>query len=360
LNRGGQLAPDPLTTAGVLLAQASRLATRPAVVIHRDGRWGSVSWSEVGEHVLRIACGLVEAGVQAGDRVLLLSENRVEWLACDLGIQLAGGVTVPIHPSANPETAQAIAGSSAAFLAIASGEERAARLHLTDALGRILRMDGEVARWLGAEIEERSLREVIRRQSRLGRNDTATIVFPRGGVGRPVEVVLTHLACVEMASRCVEAFGLGPSDRMLSIRSFADAAERLWGVLVPITAGATVWIARGAHVLDADVDAARPTVMSCGPLVLDRFRRRAEEAVAPPSRVRRPRLWHWLGDRPAPSSLRRHVGGGRLRFLVTGEAPLPSETAEFFRAIGLPVHQGVGAVDEHGFRGVAWPKRESS
>jgi long-chain acyl-CoA synthetase len=360
LNPGGQLAPDPLTTAGVLLAQTSRLPTRSAVVSHREGRWRSVSWSELREQVLRVACGLVGAGVEAGDRVLLLSENRVEWLACDLGIQVAGAVTVPVHPSASPDAAQAIAASSGAFLAIASGEERAARLHLTDALGRILRMDGEVARWLGALIEERLLREVARRLSRLGPNDAATIVFLGGDAGRPVHVVLTHLACVEMASRCVEAFDVGPSDSMLSIRSFADAAERLWGVLVPITSGATVWISRGAHVLDADVDTVRPTVMNCSPLVLEQFRRRAEDEVTRPSRPGRPRLWHRLADRRALSSLRRHVGGGRLRFLVTGDAPLPSDTAEFFRAIDLPVHEGVGAVDEHGFRAVAWPKRESS
>jgi long-chain acyl-CoA synthetase len=357
LNRGGRLAPDPLTTAGVLLAQTSRLPTRAAIVFHREGRWRSLSWSELREHVLRVACGLVGAGVEAGDRVLLLSENRVEWLACDLGIQLAGGVTVPIHPSAGPEAAQTIARSSGAFLAIASGEERAARLHLTDALGRILRMEGEVARWLRTQVEERSLLEVTRRTSLLGRNDVATIVSA-GDVGGPADVVLTHLACVEVARRCVEAFGIGPGDRMLSIRSCAAPAERLWGVLVPITAGATVWIARGAHVLDADVDAARPTVMNCSPLVLERFRRRAEKALARPAHLRRPR--HWFGDRLTRSSLRHRVGGGRLRLLVTDEALLPSDTAEFFRAAGLPVHQGIGAVDEHGFRAVAWPKQESS
>jgi long-chain acyl-CoA synthetase len=353
LNREGEPAADPLTTAGMFLAQASRLAAEPIAHHHRDDRWRDTSWAELREQALRVACGLVGAGMEAGDRALLLSENRVEWLACDLGIQLAGGVAVPIRHSAAPEAAQAIARSSQAFLAIASGEERAARLHLTDALGRILRMEGEVARWLGAGIEERPYREVIRRLSRLGADDAATIVV--AGTGAARDVLLSHGACVQMARRCVEAFDVGPRDVTLSVLSYADVAECLWGILVPIAAGATVWISRGAPFLDEDVDAARPTVMHCSPSLLERMRRRAEDPHGGPSR-----LGHWLADRIVLSSLRRHVGGGRLRFLVTGGEPLAPGTAEFFLAIGLPIHQGVGAVDEHGFRSVAWPNPGSA
>src|SRR5438874_10220436 len=125
---------DPLTVPGAFLAEVGRRAVRPLVHHHRGGRWEDVSWIEVREHALRIASGLVAAGVREGDRVVLLSENRVEWLSCDLGIQMAGAATVPIPPSTAPAVAQAIAGGTGAVMAIASGEEGAARLHLTDAL----------------------------------------------------------------------------------------------------------------------------------------------------------------------------------------------------------------------------------
>lgn len=354
MNRGGEVAAHPLTTAGLFLARASRLPAVPVVHHHRDGRWRAVSWAELRERALRVACGLVQAGIETGDRVLLLSENRLEWLACDLGIQLAGAVPVPIHPSAGPEAAQTIASSSAAFLAIASGEERAARLHLTDALGRILRVDGEVARWLGAEVEERTYEEVTRRLSRLGPGDAATIVSDSADAAAPRSVVLTHRACVEMARHCVDVFHVRPSDTVLSVQSFADVAERLWSLLVPAVAGAAVWMSRGAPFFDEDVRAARPTLMHCGPPVLERLRRAAEDRPGPG-----PRLPRWLADRLVLSSRRHRIGGGRLRFLVTGDGPLRPDLEEFFVAAGLPVHRGVGAVDEHGFRKVAWPNEKS-
>lgn len=369
---GSEPAPDPLTTAGLFLGQASRLGIRPVVHHHRDGRWQDISWIGLREDARRVACGLVVAGVQTGDRVLLLAENRVEWLACDLGIQMAGGATVPLHPSASPETAQAAARSTGAVLAIASGEERAATLYLTDALGRIVRLEGEVARWLRAPIEEQPYREVTRRLLRLDPDDVATIVFAGVDAAAPRGLVLTHRACVETARRCVEAFGIGPGDAGLSLVSYADASERLWGILVPIAAGGTIWISRGARFLAADVHVARPTLMHCTPSVLEGIWRRVGEPGGRPSRVGRPVVrfafaaarkgrvegragrWPWLrlwlADRLALSSLRRRTGGGRLRFLTTAGDPLRPDVAEFFLTLGLPVHGGAGALGEHGFR----------
>jgi long-chain acyl-CoA synthetase len=360
LNSGGS-APHPLTTPGVFLGQARLLTTRPFAHHHRDGRWQDISWIELEEHALRIASGLVAAGVDAGDRVLLLSGNRAEWLACDLGIQVAGAATVPVAPSASPEAAQAVARRSAAVLAIVSGDDPVARLHLTDTLGRIVRLDGEVARWLRSPFEGGSSDEVRRRLSALGPDDVATIDVP--AVAR-ASTVVSHGDLVDRARASVEEFGVGPTDRILSVLRCANASERLWGLFVPAAAGATVWLSRGLAHLAEDVQAARPTLLRCTPAVLATIQQRVEEdsrrwlgprrAVEPwaiaTGRERAtdgrpdPRLLlrHRVADAVVLASLRRQAGGGRLRLFVAGDEPLPAAVSEFFPAIGLPVRRDRG------------------
>jgi len=97
--------------------------------------------------VLAVASALLELGVKPGDSVVLMSENRVEWIYCDLAIQSVGAVTVPIYPSSPPELAQKIAADSGAMLAIASGVKLAGRLNTTAQLRLIVRIDTEVAQW---------------------------------------------------------------------------------------------------------------------------------------------------------------------------------------------------------------------
>jgi len=346
---------------GVFLAQARLQATRPFVHHHRDGRWQEVSWIELREYGLRIASGLLDAGVEVGDRVLVLSENRLEWLACELGIQMAGAVTVAVRPSASPEAAQAIARRSGVVLAVVSGEELAGGLHLTDVLGRIVRVDGEVARWLRAPFAGSSSEEVRRRLIGLGPDDVATVDFPQG---TSPGVAVTHRDLVQQARGCIETHGIGRTDRVLFFLRCANVSERLWGLLVPAGAGATVWLARGIPHLDEDVQAARPTLIRCTPAVLAAIRHGAEEerrrwsgprrgaaawAIAT-GRERagepRPHLWlrlrHRLADRLVLSALRRRAGGGRLRRFAIGETSLPAAVEDYFRAIGLPVRRGCG------------------
>ena len=347
------------TTAGLFLQQAGRLASRPLVHYHRLGRWHDLSWIEMREHALRIASGLVAAGVEVGDRVVVLAENRVEWLACQLGLQLAGAVMVPIDPAVGAPTARSIAGTSGAVLAIVSGEALAARLHLTDTLGQIVRMDGEVARWLGTACGGRPYEEVRRRLSALGPGDGATMAFTTGAGGPPRGEVITHGRCVEVVERGVLMLGAGAADGLLLVLPFAAAHG---SALVAIAAGATVWVSRGPGLVVDDIRAARPTIVLAGARVLESIRDSAVEEVCGRSSLRRTVLaraiamgreraaerhagaWTWLRhlpvDRLVLASVLRRAGGGRLRLLVSDGGELRGEVGEFFQAVGVPVRQG--------------------
>ncbi|HMC36629.1 MAG TPA: AMP-binding protein, partial [Actinomycetota bacterium] len=135
------------TTVGVFFRHAAKYGDR-ALIHHRIGdAWSVKSWNAMRQDVLSVASALIEAGVKSGDSVIVMSENRVEWLICDFGIQAAGAVTVPIYPNTPPEVARTIAEDSLAVLAIVSDSQLAAKLPAGGSLQQVVLMDREVHAW---------------------------------------------------------------------------------------------------------------------------------------------------------------------------------------------------------------------
>src|SRR2546423_6368522 len=120
---------DERTTIGQFFRQANRLADRTLLRYHDGEGWRGVSWTGMADLVLRVAARLVQEGVRAGDRVVIMAENRLEWLYCDFAIQAAGAVTVPIYPSTPAGTAQAIVDDAGARVAFVD-DELAVRLRV--------------------------------------------------------------------------------------------------------------------------------------------------------------------------------------------------------------------------------------
>lgn len=341
--------PSPTTVAG-FLDQAARLAGRPMVHCSQEGAWPGFTWRQARDRALRIACGLVSAGVAPGERVVVLSEDRPDAVCVQLAVQMAGAVPTVIAPTARAGVAQAIAGDCGAVLAVASGEALASRLHLTVSLGRIIRLDGEVARWSRAELEKASYAEVISRLRRLDPGGVATLGHLQAD---DALVPLTHRRLVGAAQRLAGALGMGAADRVLAVLPPEQVIERVLVVTVAIAAGATLWLARPVDVPSADVGTLQPTVLLAVPRLLrelgDRARRQA--AGHPLVRWRLDRAIQmrsrelseaWSGCRPgivdrlALAGVRRRVGGRRLHVILTPERAGPEADA-FLRAIRLPV-----------------------
>ena len=216
--------PDRTTTAS-FYRQAARFGDRP-VVYHHDGKgWQPVSWHEMAEQARRLAARLVEEGVEPGDRVLLMSENCVEWLYADLGIQSAGAITVPIYPSSPAKQAQAIASNSGAVVGIVGNKATAERLPVGKPLRKVVWIEDELASWLRKKPAEETEAEVDRRLHGLKPEDLATVVYTSGTTGEPKGVMLTHSAFSDMAVSCLEIFSLGEDDVALSFLPFASNAQ---------------------------------------------------------------------------------------------------------------------------------------
>jgi long-chain acyl-CoA synthetase len=193
-------------------------------------------------------------------------------------------------------------------------------------------------------------------------DDLATLVYTSGTTGLPKGVMLPHRSFVDMARSCLEVFDIGPDDESLSFLPYSHVFERINGVFVGLAAGGSAWIARGIPKLVDDLQECRPTVMVAVPRVYEKMHQQVMAIVReqPPHRRaifrwavdqgrRRMRgrraLLYPLADRVVLSAIRRRLTGGRLRFFVSGGAPLSAEVESFFWAIGVKILNGWGMTE---------------
>ncbi len=351
---------------GIFLRQVARNGARP-VLHHHDGQgWQAVSWKRLGELALRVAAGLVAAGVERGDRVILMSENRLEWIYCDQGIQLAGAVTVPVYPSSTPDTVAKVVANSEAVLAIASGEKLAGKLDVGGSLREVVRMDTDLERWTAPEPTADRLDAVFERLQAISPDDVATIIYTSGTTGDPKGVVLKQRAFADMADSCLQVFDIGAGDVSLSFLPYSHVLERTNSLVVGLAAGGEMYIARGVDKLPEDLQEVRPTIMVGVPRIYEKFHAAVLDLVRQAPGYRQAlfnwalgvgrrihlggaspldRLQHPLAERLVLGKLRTRLTGGRLRFFVTGGAPLNEEVEAFFWSLGVKILQGWGMTE---------------
>ena len=350
---------DERTIPGVFFRQAHKSADRVVFRHFCDGRWQPVTWAEMRESSVRVACALIKAGVQAGERVILMAHNSLEWLICDIGIQTAGAVTVPVYANNPPDVSRKIAASSGAVLAIVGEGKPSTAFEQTQTLRQIVRLEDDVAAWLAQEPAADAVAEVARRTQSVGADDVNTIIYTSGTTGEPKGVTLLHRNFVDMVHAYLEVFPIGPDDESLSFIPYAHIFERQAGIFTGMVAGSSAWLSRGMDRLADDLAEARPTIMCSVPRMYEKVHERVLAGVEKlPAWKRALFNWavrvgrsgkggpqHWLAEKLVLADLRRRLTGGRLRFFVSGGAPLASEVESFFWAIGIKILQGYGLTE---------------
>jgi len=359
-------AAEPETIPGVFFNQARRHGDSTYLHFFRGDEWRTLSWAETAERALRVASALLNAGLRPGEHVVLMSPNCPEWLYCDLGILAAGGVTVPIYPSVLPKVAGYIAEDCEVRIAIVSGDEMSAKLSGHVYADSIFTMDEDVARWTGSEPPEEIRAKVAARLVALDPLQVATVVYTSGTTGDPKGVELTHRHFIEIAKSALQVFQIGPSDELLSYLPYSHVLERVDGIFIETMAGCSFWLARSLDTLVEDIHVARPTIMLGVPRVFEKVYEAVHDQVNTQPVYKRAifrwalgvgaaRLHHtpgpWLrfrvrvADRLVLRPLRERLTGGRLRFFISGGAPLNEKVEEFFWAIGVKILQGWGLTE---------------
>lgn len=368
----------------LFLKRADQKRGKPFLGAKRGGAWRTMSWEEVADQVCLLAENLRGLGLEGGDRVALVSENRPEWCIADLAIMAAGCITVPAYTTNTERDHAHILDNSGARAVIVSTEKLSAPLipaiMRTGSAEHIIPIDG-IRQHQGGNLQCHPWAKMIEgdaaaarnaveaRIAAIGRGDTACIIYTSGTGGAPRGVLQHHgaILCnvVGAAEILKQDFGIDDDERFLSFLPLSHAYEHSGGQFLPIGAGAQIYYSEGLEKLASNIEETSPTIMVVVPRLFEVLRARIVKqiekqgglaqrlmdtalAVGERRAAGAPQFGDGVRDFVVDKLLRPKIRarfGGRLKAMVSGGAPLNPEVGNFFSAMGLTVLQGYGQTE---------------
>jgi long-chain acyl-CoA synthetase len=374
----------PQTLTALFFDAMDRDRNRAVVVrAKRSGAWIEISGRDLLDQVQDFSLGLRTLGLEPGDRVALVSENRPEWAITDYACLAARCADVPIYPTLPAVQIEYMLRDSGAVAVCVSTKAQLAKIQQVreglPALRWVIAFDpgleGDgVLSLAQVQAEGRAARDRHPRWRELALavtpDDLATIIYTSGTTGDPKGVMLTHGNIASNVVASLERLSIRPDDESLSFLPLSHIFERTAGHYVMLHAGVLINYARSVESVSNDILERHPTVVTSVPRLFEKIYSRVVDAVASGSPTRR-RLFNWARDvgnqwsdirlsgRPMPpllalqhaiadrlvfARLRERVGG-RVRYFVSGGAPLNPEVARFFHAAGLAILEGYGLTE---------------
>jgi long-chain acyl-CoA synthetase len=366
----------------LFLTRAEEKGDAPFLWAKRDGAWQPISWKEAARQVAALSASLQRIGLQPGDRVALVSENRPEWLIADLGIMAAGCVTVPTYTTNTTRDHAHILGNSGARAVIVSNQKLARNLVpavLTSAAcHHVIGIEdiraGQVPDWVNVhhwaeltagDADVEGLRE---RENKVGRDALACIIYTSGTGGAPRGVQQHHGAILCNLEACTDIissdFGWG-DEVFLSFLPASHAYEHTGGQHFPVALGAQIYYAESLERLASNIEEVHPTIMVVVPRLFEMLRARIIKSIegqggfakyllhralkiGADKYERRLKPWDLPMDGILALTLRRKIRekvGGRVKAWVSGGAPLNPEVGIFFQSLGITFLQGYGQTE---------------
>ena len=367
------------TTGNLTDDVVRRAAEAPSAVsfsVRRGETWDDVTAAQFLADVRSVAKGLVASGVQAGDRVALLSRTRYEWTLLDYAIWFAGAVTVPIYETSSVEQIAWILEDSGAVAVVAESavhgdrvREAAEGRDWAGALAHVWLLDGGAVADLaetGASLDDEAVEQ---RRTAVTPDSPATLIYTSGTTGRPKGCVLTHGNFMfELGSALADLPELfdGEDASTLLFLPLAHVFARIIQVGA-VKAGVRLGHSADIKTLVADLGEFRPSFILAVPRVFEKvfntasqraavdgrgaiFDRAANTAIAYSRSLDRGRTGpllrarHLLFDRLVYAKLRAALGG-RCAYAVSGGAPLGERLGHFYRGIGVSILEGYGLTE---------------
>ena len=366
----------------MFLTRAREKGDAPFLWAKREEQWTPISWSDAERQVIAFATSLRRIGLDAGDRVMLVSENRPEWLIADLGIMAAGCVTVPTYTTNTTRDHAHVLGNSGAKAVIVSSQKLAKTLVpavlFESNCRHIIGIDdihtgqasdaAQVHRWSELVAGEGDRHIVEKRVHATKREDLACIIYTSGTGGAPRGVMQHHGAILHNIAGATDIissdFGWG-DEVFLSFLPASHALEHTGGQLFPIGLGAQIYYAESLEKLGANIEETRPTIMIVVPRLFEMLRTRILKGMETSGAVSkyllkraleigkakyegRLRPWDLPVDRLLELTVRRKLRarvGGRTKAWVSGGAPLNPDVGIFFQSLGITFLQGYGQTE---------------
>jgi long-chain acyl-CoA synthetase len=382
--------PPGSTIVDIFWRNASRYGPRPALRRKVGEGWEVTTWDAYAEKVRHVAGGLIRLGLAPGERVGVLSANRLEWHLADLGVLAAGGVTVPVYPTnASSQVAYVLGHSGCRFLFVEDLDQLAKVLLRRDELPDLQRifvfdrgegLDHDLVGDLG-DLDALSTEELAEHPSVLDdraraihTDDLATIVYTSGTTGRPKGAMLTHGNIAANIDNITSVVPVGPDDRFLSFLPLSHIAERTVSDFGEVLAGGETWFAESLAAVQEDLQECRPTIFFAVPRVWEKFREGVREKVEHANRAQRVLAERYLhlaarkggvtGAGPVLSmieaaqyraldavigrTIRAGLGLDKARYLVSAAAPVHPDLLRWFHGLGLPVAEVYGQTENCG------------
>jgi long-chain acyl-CoA synthetase len=380
------------TIPGLFFHRAACQARKVALRRKRFGVWQPITWAGYEAQVRLVANALLALGVQRGDRVAVIGENRPEWAYADLGIQTLGAATTVIYTTSSPEQIHYILDHAGCRVFIVEGEEQLDKTleirHRLPELRYVVVMDPEglrafrdpmVLEWeqflsLGADHGRSHPRAVEARASQIRPDDMAVLVYTSGTTGPPKGVVLTHRNIIMATGVIHEGNPMFPEDELLSYLPLSHVAERQFSIFLALRWGYTVNFIENTDTVMQNLTEVAPTVVFGVPRIWEKLfsavTLRVKEndvvkrgAYAIAIRLSHERMTRRFSGRPVPAwlaaavraadaavllPLRRRLGLHRVRIAYSAGAPIAPDMLRYFWALGVPLREIYGQTEDAG------------
>ncbi|MEV5323917.1 long-chain fatty acid--CoA ligase [Nonomuraea sp. NPDC052634] len=356
-----------------------RIAATPDAEAYRvpsDDGWVSLSWREVGDRVRGLALGLAKLGSGPGARVSILCSTRLEWILCDLAVLATGAATTTIYPSNTAAESAFIISDSGSTIVIAENDDQVAKLESVrkelPGVSHVIVIDGTPSDdgWVipldSVPADEGDYDAMV---DAIAQDDLATLIYTSGTTGRPKGVELTHDNWLYTADAVREINLISPSDLHFLWLPLSHSFGKLLEVVM-IGQGVPTAIDGRLDKIAENLGVLRPTFMAAAPRIFEKIHntvvanmrnegglklrifewarktgirvvRARQRGVPVPITTR---IEYALADRLVFAKLRERFGG-RIRYFISGAAPLSQDIAEFFDAAGLTILEGYGLTE---------------
>jgi len=370
--------------------QVNRLGDRVALRRKDYGIWNRVSWTEYGKEVREVAAGLLALGLEKGERVAILGDNRPEWLICHLGAMTAGGATCGVYPTSAAEQVAYVVGHSEAKVLFVENEEqvdkvlqimdelKVAQVVVWDPKGlwgfsheKMIFFDEFLAK--GREHLQQYPDAVSTRLKAIDLDDTAMIIYTSGTTGPPKGAMLSHKNILKLTDSFVDANPFYETDELLSYLPLAHIYENLISTFGAVEAGSTVNFVESMDTLAQNLREVSPTIFCSVPRIWEKFASMVYIRMSDSTPVKRAlyKLAVGVGLRYVRTKkgsrerlqwgalywplyglvlyhLKRQLGFERVRYAVCGAAPASPELFEYYNALGIPLREGYGQTESTG------------
>jgi long-chain acyl-CoA synthetase len=374
------MADREATISQVFEARAHKYGAR-AFLKDKPGKvWTDHSWTEISDAAGKLRAGLLSLGVRPGDRVAILSDNCPEWIVVDQAILGLGAIVVPLYTTSGlEETAHVISDSGAKIVAAKGPEMIKKILGLASSIPEVTAIvamdhgaqsapaaDATPAIITMASVSGDAPAAIVEGRS----DDLATIIYTSGTTGTPKGVMLSHGNILANCEDSLAALTLNNTDMTLSHLPIAHSFERTAGYYTVTMAGGTIAFAESLGQIASNLLEVEPTVVLTVPRLLEVIHSRVMRTVesSPPIRQRLFKMALAAGEqaaeyrhrgKPLPPMLAlsmalfrrlvfarvRAIFGNRMRYLISGGAPLPTEINRFLSAAEIPIVEGYGLTE---------------